>query len=239
MTMTKKRRISLIILIVFLVSLFSAFAIYVNIYYKADGNAKQATENAQIISGDLHFKSDSDKGIIIYPGAKVEEKAYSLLAQKLNEQGFYVVIAKMPFRLAIMSSNRAEGIIREVEQVKSWTLVGHSLGGTAASIFVEKGPEKVDGIVFLGSYPYKDLSGFEGFGLNIRASNDKILNIDAFNKSENYNPKNSLFKVIEGGNHAGFACYGEQKGDGQATISCQQQIEITVSYIIEAINSNS
>ena len=32
--------------------------------------------------------------------------------------------------------------------------------------------------------------------------------------------------VLEGGNHAGFGAYGEQKGDGMADItSIQQQVE--------------
>jgi hypothetical protein len=42
-------------------------------------------------------------------------------------------------------------------------------------------------------------------------------------------------QVIEGGNHAYFGMYGEQKGDGAATITNLEQITTTANYIIEFI----
>jgi hypothetical protein len=42
--------------------------------------------------------------------------------------------------------------------------------------------------------------------------------------------------VIDGGNHAGFGDYGQQKGDGNATISHEEQWNITVNAIINFLN---
>ena len=41
--------------------------------------------------------------------------------------------------------------------------------------------------------------------------------------------------VIKGGNHAGFADYGPQNGDGKSEITPQMQQEQTADIIIKAI----
>lgn len=43
---------------------------------------------------DYIFKPNNmyNKGIIIYPGAKVESKAYAKLAYKLSEKGIYTIV---------------------------------------------------------------------------------------------------------------------------------------------------
>ena len=44
--------------------------------------------------------------------------------------------------------------------------------------------------------------------------------------------------VIKGGNHANFAYYGNQFGDGDATISKEDQIQETANVIEEFIDSH-
>ena len=44
-------------------------------------------------------------------------------------------------------------------------------------------------------------------------------------------PENFTEVIIEGGSHAYFGMYGEQEGDGTASISAQSQILITASRI--------
>ena len=41
--------------------------------------------------------------------------------------------------------------------------------------------------------------------------------------------------IITGGNHAQFGNYGCQSGDGQSTISSQQQQNQTVQFILQSI----
>jgi hypothetical protein len=43
--------------------------------------------------------------------------------------------------------------------------------------------------------------------------------------------------VINGGCHAYFGAYGEQEGDKKATITREEQIEITVKEILQFINN--
>ena len=42
--------------------------------------------------------------------------------------------------------------------------------------------------------------------------------------------------VIDGGNHSSFADYGNQKGDGEATISVDEQVGRTVEEIIKYLD---
>lgn len=44
--------------------------------------------------------------------------------------------------------------------------------------------------------------------------------------------------VINGGNHAYFGNYGEQSGDGKASISQNQQQEDTVHAVMDFINNH-
>ena len=41
--------------------------------------------------------------------------------------------------------------------------------------------------------------------------------------------------VIEGGNHAGFGSYGEQAGDGKASISREEQWAMTRDVIVSEV----
>ena len=45
--------------------------------------------------------------------------------------------------------------------------------------------------------------------------------------------------MIEGGCHAYFGMYGEQKGDGRATITHTEQIAQTVEAIVELTGGTS
>jgi len=232
--MTRRKK-ALIITVSALAALVVFFAVYINDYYHALPEALAIAETMTDENGDLFMSGENDTGFIIYPGGKVDEKAYAPLAKALNESGYPVVIAKMPARLAIFASNRAEKIMENHPDINNWVIVGHSLGGTAASMYTAAHPDKMTGIVFLGSYPYKDLSGLDIFALDITGSNDMVLDRDKASQSAPYFPKQHRSITIDGGNHAYFGCYGNQDGDGQAAISNKEQIGMTAGYIIDAL----
>ena len=64
------------------------------------------------------------------------------------------------------------------------------------------------------------------------------MNREKYSDSLSNMPNDFTEIVIEGGNHAYFGAYGEQKGDGAATISQAEQIIITASHIYAFINSH-
>lgn len=78
--------------------------------------------------------------------------------------------------------------------------------------------EGTDGLVLFGSYCASDLSGSDLAALSILASEDGLSTPQKIDEAAHLLPAETIFVVIEGGNHAGFGAYGPQPGDGEATI---------------------
>ena len=85
-----------------------------------------------------------------------------------------------------------------------------------------------------GAYPAEKLDNVSV--LSIYGSNDNVLNKDSYDEAKDLMPNNFTEDVINGGNHAQFAFYGNQSGDGVATISSDSQINQTVHDILSFIN---
>ena len=62
-----------------------------------------------------------------------------------------------------------------------------------------------------------------------------ILNMENFEEGRNYMPIDYTELCVTGGNHAWFAYYGEQAGDGMATITKEEQQAQTVDAIVTMI----
>lgn len=115
---------------------------------------------------------------------------------------------------------------------KKWYLAGHSLGGAMASHFAAQHPKTLSGLYLLAAYTTKDLSDV-GFPVTvIYGSNDLVVNRDKIKAGRALVPSAYREIVIDGGNHAYFASYGEQKGDGKATITRMEQWQKTADIII-------
>lgn len=210
---------------------------YIQDYYHALPEAEAVASTMQAENGNLFLAGTSDRGFILYPGGKVDERAYAPLAEKLHALGDTVVIAKMPGRLAILSSGKAMDIVASHPQVSSWYLVGHSLGGTAASMVLADHPDQFEGIVFLGSYAYKDLTAYDGMVLLIQGTEDRVMDAQKAQEADGLLPVQAVHVSLEGGNHAGYGTYGPQKGDGTATISAAEQQDRTVALIAGSIGN--
>lgn len=208
----------------------AVFFIYVSDYYRADHFALQTMNNVSLkTEGSLTILSPtvpSEKGLIFYPGGKVEETAYLPLLEKLCQNGITCVLVKMPFHLAVFDANAAEHVFEELPEIKHWYLSGHSLGGAMASSYASKHPDKIDGLILLGAYVYGDIPLDKT--VTIYGSEDLVLNKSKIDDTEH------VF-VIEGGNHAQFGNYGAQKGDGSPTISADAQQEQAVKIILDFI----
>ncbi|MGL5351842.1 MAG: alpha/beta hydrolase [Clostridium sp.] len=230
-------------IIALLVVITSSFFIYVNNYYKASTFAIDSLKSDNIVSveenGDIVFKPKENPkniGFIFYPGAKVEAAAYAPLAKEIAAKGYTVVIAKMKYNLAILSPNRADDIIAKYNEIDTWAIGGHSLGGVMACDYALNS-DKIKGLVLLASYPKdkRDFTDKDISVLSIWGSNDKVADLNKVKKAKGIMPINSEFLELYGGNHAGFAGYGVQKGDGEATITNKVQIENTSKYIVKLL----
>lgn len=185
----------------------------------------------------------TDTGLIIYPGGKVDPKAYSTIAFMLAEKGIETIIVPMPFNFAIFGINRARKVIEGYSNIENWFIAGHSLGGVAASSFTEKNFKMIDGLILWASYPANsnDISNTNLPVLSIYGELDGLSTPDKIEKTKNLLPDSTIYYEIVGGNHAGFGDYGEQNGDNPADISLEDQhekiVEVTSNFINESISN--
>lgn len=206
-------------------------------YYRA-GDVEASLSDSRtvdvekIASGWMFDGPGSDTALVFYPGGMVEETAYAPLLSRLAEEGIDCFLLKMPLHLAFLKMNAAEAIMNEYPY-ETWLVGGHSLGGTAAASFAASHPQETDGLVLLAAYPAKQLPDMKL--LSVYGSEDGCLEKEVYEDAKQYWPADGTEKVIPGGNHAGFGCYGPQRGDGQAAITDEQQQEATVDAILELI----
>ena len=233
-----KKKVFIIILFIFII-LGSVITIYINTYYHADKEVNNYLKTNDIVKvekikeGYFFDGPGTTNALIFYPGAKVEYTAYAPLMYKLASNGIDTYIIKMTFNIAFFSQNKASDIIKKYNY-ENWYMSGHSLGGVVISNYVVSKPNNIKGLILLASYPTKEIpNGIKV--LSIYGSNDKVLNIKKYNSSIKYLPSDYSSLIIEGGNHANFGNYGNQKHDGNSTISREEQQDITVNKIIEFI----
>jgi predicted alpha/beta hydrolase family esterase len=233
---------------------------YLNAFYIADKASlieigEYAEQYKIVISqndSEINISPDAvsnERGIIFYQGGKVEEEAYlSMLVKLSKESESKIFIPRMPFNLAILNISVANNIIEQNKEIKHWTIVGHSLGGTAAAMYIDslkltketgsiqciKAPcpqkcsfdKSVDSLILLGSYSSNNLNKKlidclpETLNpLLIYGSNDKILSFENYNNSKTNLPSNFIEIVIQGMNHSQIGRYGTQSNDGVSTIT--------------------
>jgi pimeloyl-ACP methyl ester carboxylesterase len=179
-----------------------------------------------------------DTGFIIYPGGRVDPRSYAPTARAIAEAGYPVVLVPMPLNLAVFGAGKAADVIAAYPEVTRWAIGGHSLGGAMAANFVAKNPEAVDGLVFWAAYPASsdNLAGFAALAVSsISATNDGLATPDKIDASRPLLPASTTWLPIQGGNHAQFGWYGPQPGDGQPTISREEQQAQTVAATVAVL----
>lgn len=173
-------------------------------------------------------------GLIYYPGGRVDYRSYAPYARDIAEQGYLVVIPSMPLSLAVLAPDRAAEIIAAYPEIDRWVVSGHSLGGSMAAYYAYENPEQVDGLVLFASYPADNNplneTGLEA--LSISATLDGLSTPDDIAASQALLPADATFFPIEGGNHAQFGWYGDQRGDQQADISREEQQALAVQSAV-------
>lgn len=231
--MNKKIKIAIIIILLLIVG-FAIF--YINDYYHAEKIATDCLNNNGDVSliktsnGILFDGPGNDTALIFYPGAKVEYTSYAPLFMNLSKQGIDSYLVEMPFNLAFLGQNSADEII-DAGNYSHYFISGHSLGGAMAASYVNS-TNKTDGLILFAAYPTSEI---EKPVLSIYGNKDKVLNLDKYNESKQFMDDNLTEVVIDGANHAQFAYYGNQSGDGIAGISAESQQKQSVNEILAFI----
>ncbi|GGC80957.1 alpha/beta hydrolase [Enterococcus wangshanyuanii] len=211
------------------------------ITYTPTTAAIESAKQAEKENGVLVFKGDENKpSVIFYQGALVENTSYSPWAQQVAKAGYSVYLVQQPFNLAVLGQNKAESVIKD-NKLTNYVIGGHSLGGVMASRFAADQEEQatLKGVFFLASYPDEkgSLAEFNGQVLSLTGSEDGVLNWKAYEDAKKYLPKQTLYEEINGGNHAGFGSYGEQKGDQPALINNDEQQKEVAERLIKWLDT--
>jgi len=166
---------------------------------------------------------EPETGFILYPGGRVDYRAYAPVLHQIAAKGYFVALVRVRLNLAFFDINAADRVIDLYPDIQNWAIGGHSLGGVAASSYVSKNVDNVDGLVLWASYPANDkLANADISAISIYGTED-MAGMEPFDKSRAQLPADTEFVVIEGGNHGQFGSYGHQVGDNPATISAEEQ----------------
>lgn len=210
---------------------------YLGIYSKPQQDAMNALKGnndvkVNTVNGGYFFDGPgNDTALIFYPGAKVKCEAYAPLMLRISSNGIDCFLTDMPFNFALFGENKCELFLNSYKY-DNWIMSGHSMGGMVAANYTSKHVDKINGLVLLASYPGNPISDNVSL-LSIYGTLDGCLEKDTYNKDKVNWPKNSLEYIIEGANHAQFGDYGNQSGDKTASISKEEQWDLTANKITQ------
>lgn len=175
-------------------------------------------------------------GMVFVAGAFVPALAYVPFARALAAEGHPVRVIGLEMGVAQLPGQQdalKATIAALLTADRKWTIAGHSLGSYYASEYALAHEDTVAGLFMAGTgNPYVDLSGYVHPVTIINGSNDNIVNSRNDPARAGNMPPDLVAVTVEGGNHAGFAYYGPQIGDGTATITkAEQAAQITAAAL--------
>lgn len=195
--------------------------------------ALQSDSNVTVTTdGLLVFRPagvNSETGVIIYPGGRIDPRSYAPAANALARQGYLAVIVPMPLNLAVLAPDRANSVIDAYPEIEFWAVGGHSLGGAMAADYILSSGS-AEALFLWASYPSSntDLSSGDVIVTSVYGSLDGLASPDEVLSAADLLPVDTIWVEITGGNHGQFGWYGDQPGDNPAAISREQQQSILV-----------
>ncbi|MFC2089221.1 alpha/beta hydrolase [Bacteroidota bacterium] len=206
-------------------------------------NLQKETGNYMLLHRGMQLPGNA---LIFVPGGLVDSHVYLCWMDRMVEMypDLAIISLKIPSNLAILNQGAIDNVLSDFPEINHWAIGGHSLGGVVAAAAVNDEPEQFDALLLLASFTtdYADLHSWSGSVISIYASNDGLSEVSEIEANMAYLPEKvlvdsipmiaaekgkTIYYLIEGANHSGFACYGPQKGDGESDITpWEQQSEL-------------
>jgi len=207
------------------------------------------------------------EALIMYPGALVPVESYAPIAHQIAAAGYLVVAVPMKDNLALNGINRADDVIDDYPAITTWSIAGHSFGGTIACVYTKnvkffnpaatgtaRHSGDIDGVVLWAAYPSVDfrLDGVDVKVVSISGSLDGKVTPAEIEAEKPYLPADTTYIQIEGANHTQFGYYSDDEDDdtwlqpatedspdpdNSATISREEQTNAIVRYTIAFLGS--
>jgi hypothetical protein len=156
-------------------------------------------------------------GLVFVPGARVDSRAYAPVLRPLADAGYLVVVLKEPFGFAILDPDHGQKVIDLHPEIEHWVVGGHSLGGSVAASLADSDDE-VEGLALFASYPAEPIIRSDLKVVSLSGTADGFATPADIEASRAKLPPSTSFVVIDGAVHSSFGDYGDQPGDGTATI---------------------
>ncbi|TVR57512.1 MAG: alpha/beta hydrolase [Spirochaetaceae bacterium] len=178
-----------------------------------------------------------DTGFIFYPGGRVDPTAYAGLMRTIAEAGYHVVVPSMPINMAILNTKAADDIIAAHPHITTWVIGGHSVGGTAAALYVSANPDRIAGLAIWSSYPANnsDISGVALPVVLLYGGNEVRVTDESVGARKHLLPPDTLYIKIDGGDHHQFGAYRLTSEDDLATISREAQHEQILTATLDLL----
>jgi hypothetical protein len=220
------------------------FLTYFHIVFMAERDAtlevfRDDRVTLEVISGSLVLAPNGDAspaGVLYVPGARVDPYSYLHPLVDVAASGVTVVIIDPLFNMALLDQRTLDELVAVAPSIETWTLAGHSLGGVRACMLADD--SRVTGLVLFASYCANDISDLGIPVLQVLASDDGLIDISAVNEARGLLPTSVTTTTMEGANHASFGTYGQQPGDGVATLSRQQVRESVTELMMPLVVSD-
>lgn len=242
-------RVILPVLILMLLLSISGFVVWANTVPQIMPEAELALESNALVRVTETDKwiaftpteSISQVGYILYPGSRVPAEAYAPLAQAIAQEGYFAAIVYVPLYQAILDTNAADAVMESHQEITTWVVGGHSLGGVAASQFASNHLDEVRGLVLMASqsFPGAGLENSDLQVVSLYGTDDGIFTVEEMAAARPDLPTDTQYIAIEGGNHSQFGWYGAQTGDHPAKISYDDQQAQVVSATLDLLSALS
>ncbi|MDX2142886.1 MAG: alpha/beta hydrolase [Rhodospirillaceae bacterium] len=178
-------------------------------------------------------------GVIFYPGAFTDIRGYAPTLRSVAAAGYRVIAVPMPFELAILSTDRAAGVLAANADMKHWAIIGHSVGGTAAAIFANAHRDALDGVIIWDSFPptFASLADWQKPVWQIHRAKLDGAPPETFARQRHLFPPGSRWVPIPGGIHMNFGAFsgGGYKEDWAPEIDQSAQHKLVVAATLEAL----
>ena len=178
-------------------------------------------------------------GLVFYPGAKVDPRAYVPNLTPIAAAGYPVIILKVPYNIAFAGRNAAFRAMDAEPTVTRWVVGGHSLGGVVASSVAGSNDPRVRGLLLWASYPNSTLADRPSLqATSISGWNDGLATPAKVDAAKAKLPPDTRYVVIDGGIHSFFGDYGLQSGDGTPSVSrhaAQEQIQTATLELMQRV----
>jgi dienelactone hydrolase len=179
--------------------------------------------------------------LVFYGGAMCDAQSYAPMAHEIAQAGFMMVLVKMPGDISMKAPERAEVVINAFPEITTWVMGGHSMGGISACQFAKEHLDTITAVVLWASWPSSQnrIDQTDLKALSISATNDGIYPPKIIKQSRAMLPADTVYVIIEGGNHQQFGWFtGDFKPfDGTATISRDNQMAQIVAATVSFLES--